>query len=416
MAIWPFRRQEEGETLTSTSSSGELHPIVVVVSGTTGNFGSYLLDHLLQQPWIERVICLNRSPDARARQRQLQEERGLRAEFGKVHFYQADFADARLGLNDQDYHNLASSVDLVIHNAWPVDFNRNFTSFRPSIKGVQHLIDFCLSRKQRPVKMLFVSSIGATSNWGSAAPTSRSKIPEAELTDWKVARTGYGQSKLVAERLLSHAARELNLPVAVVRVGQLSGPVLHGDHHGKWPEREWIPSLIKSSISLKALPKDLGPADDVDWVPVDVAAVVLTELCEHLIHSCRHNQRTTAEFFHLVNPRTTDWPILVRSLAPLLGEDIQLVSFIEWVALLKESASTGSGFWGVDEGINPAAKLVDFFATLQDKAVRLPKAKSTLLETKETVKVSKTLASLEAVGPDWIRMWVRQWGWGNKVA
>lgn len=104
------------------------------------------------------------------------------------------------------------------------------------------------------------------------------------------------------------------------------------------------------------------------------------------------------------NPQTTDWSTLVSSLASLLGENLQIVSFIDWVTLLKESISTGSGFWGVDEGINPAAKLLDFFATFQDKAVRFPKANSVLLEAKQTIKVSRTLASLEAVGSEWIGM------------
>lgn len=53
--------------------------------------------------------------------------------------------------------------------------------------------------------------------------------------------------------------------------------------------------------------------------------------------------------------------------------------------------------------------MLDFFAALQVKAVRLPKAKSTLLETTETIQFSKTLASLDAVTPDWMGLWIQQW-------
>lgn len=415
MRILLRRSREDNPVPSSDASSMEQSSSTVLITGSTGNFGSYLLDHLINQPWIGEVVCLNRSANARVRQLESHKERGLVVEFGKVSFYQADFSNDRLGLSDQDYQHLASAVDLVVHNAWPVDFNRNFRSFKSSIDGVQHSINFCMSRTDRSIKLLFVSSIGATSNWGSAAPTSRSKIPEVELTDWKVARTGYGQSKLVAERLLSHASRELGLPVGVVRVGQLGGPVLHGDAKGKWTEREWLPSLIRSSITLRALPGNLGPVEDVDWVPVDLAAVVLTELSLYLLQSDTP-RRNGADFFHLVNPLCTQWSKLVPSISAMIEESVRLVSFAEWVFILKQSASAAGGFRGVDEGVNPAAKLVDFFDNLQDRAIRFPKAKSTLLETRETVKVSKSLAALQPVGPDWMSLWMRQWNWTGAIA
>lgn len=84
---------------------------------------------------------------------------------------------------------------------------------------------------------------------------------------------------------------------------------------------------------------------------------------------------------------------------------------MEWVTILKESVTAAGGFQGVDEGVNPAAKPIDFFDNLQDRAIWFPKAKSTLLETRETVKVSETLAGLEAVGPEWMALWMRQWKW-----
>lgn len=237
-----------------------------------------------------------------------------------------------------------------------------------------------------------------------------SKIPQVELTDWKVARTGYGQSKLVAERLLSHAARALALPCAIVRVGQLAGPVLHGDAHGKWTEREWLPSLIRSSITLKALPGTLGPVEDVDWVPVDLAAVALADMSSHLAYSGAP-QKARAGFYHLVNPQCTQWSKLVPCIMDLVTKNVRLVSFVEWVPILKDSVKAAGGYQAVDEGLNPAAKLIDFFDNLQDRAIRFPKAKSTLLETKRTIKLSRTLANLEPVGEEWMALWMRQWSW-----
>ncbi|KAK4552247.1 hypothetical protein LTR86_010601, partial [Recurvomyces mirabilis] len=344
----------------------------------------------------------------------------------RVVFLKAVFDEKHLGLNENDYSRLGSEVNLVFHNTWPMDFNRNFSSFKPSVDGVQNLIDFCIGRHEdkdinqtpagsgqdrpSPIKFLFISSIGATSNWGSAAPTSRAEIPEVELTDWKVARTGYGQSKLLCERLLAHAAQTSSLLVTVVRVGQLAGPVMHGEQ-GKWPEQEWLPSLVRSSMALGSLPETLGPADIVDWVPVDVAAQVLIELLEAFSVRKRGAKSNRAQFFHLVNPHAASWADIAPFVKQSMHADVQLVPFVDWVDRLKASTSEAGGFRGVDEGINPAAKLIDFFDNLQDKAIRFPKTKSSRLDTKDTVKVSLTLAQLQPVTAEWMAMWMKQWTW-----
>jgi Male sterility protein len=49
-----------------------------------------------------------------------------------VEFLHADFYGAHLGLSEEPYHRLAQGVDLIIHNAWPVDFNRHFFQLQAS--------------------------------------------------------------------------------------------------------------------------------------------------------------------------------------------------------------------------------------------------------------------------------------------
>lgn len=172
MGLWTYRLKKDRNALSASQDvSPDPQSLTILITGSTGNFGSYLLDHLIAQPWVDHIVCLNRSANAHDRQLKAHEERGLTTNFENVSFYQADFGHEHFGLIEQTYQHLASKVDLVIHNAWPLDFNRNFRSFESSINGVQHFINFCMSRAEQPVKLLFVSSIGATSNWGSAAPS-----------------------------------------------------------------------------------------------------------------------------------------------------------------------------------------------------------------------------------------------------
>lgn len=407
----------------------------VILSGSTGNLGAYLLDELLSLPQIDQVICLNRAENAGEKQGNAHTVRGLTQplDASRVQFFTADFTAPQLALAPPTYAELAQHADVFIHNAWPVDFNRNVRSFRPLIEGMAYLVEFCKSRtvadnSAHPMKLLFVSSIGATSNWDSAAPTSRSEVPEVEILDWKVARTGYGQSKLLSERLLCHAAATFAIPVAIVRVGQLCGPVRH-DTKGKWPEREWIPSIIKSSMALNALPETLGPTEVVDWVPADVAAQVIVDIVapfvrDELLGRSRRTAKATrkmgkdagsAHFFHIVNPRPSQWKQLVPAMRERMSDGMKTVSFVEWVDLLKASVAEAGGFQGVNEGLNPAGKLIDFFDNLQDRAIRFPHARVAPLETVQTQKVSATLRELEAVRPEWMDLFLRQWGWDEVV-
>jgi thioester reductase-like protein len=399
----------------------------VVLTGSTGNLGAYLLDELLSLPQVAHVICLNRAEEAEERQLEAHRVRGLTEAltFGRTRFITADVTDQRLGLSETIYTELANTTDVFIHNAWPVDFNRNIRSFKPFLEGINAITEFCRSPTQsnstlEPIKLLFISSIGATSNWGGAAPTSRSQVPEAELTDWKVARTGYGQSKLLAERLLCCAVANYSLPVAIIRVGQLCGPVLHGVK-GKWPEREWVPSIIKSSIALGVLPTTLGPTETVDWVPADVAARIIIEVVTPLAKdklpetSKRPRKKEPkARFFHVVNPRTSQWADLVPAMTRRMS-GVEMVSFVEWVDALKDSVKASGGYQQVNEGQNPAGKLIDFFDNLQDRAVRFPYARIAQLETTQMATVSETLRQLNSVTVDWMDMWMQQWGLGEDI-
>ena len=95
-------------------------PNVVAITGTTGNFGAYLLDHFMRDANVEKIYCLNRSANAWERQAKAHAVRGLSTSFpdGFVEFLQVDLEKEKLGLEDDAYARLATDVTLVVHNAW----------------------------------------------------------------------------------------------------------------------------------------------------------------------------------------------------------------------------------------------------------------------------------------------------------
>ncbi len=239
---------------------------VVLLTGSTGSFGSYILDTLLGDPSVKKIYCLNRSLDAESRQTESHHEKGLRAiepNKNRLEFIQADFSEDQLGLPSVIYTKLLGEVNVVIHNAWKVDFNQSLVSFHPMIKSVRSLISFSSEAKYCP-HLFFVSSISSIGAWDPSmghpsAPEGPVHNPDAAL------KQGYAESKHIAERLCYAASDKAGIPTTILRVGQIAGPT---NSLGSWNSREWIPALMKSSISLGQIPSTLGGANEINWIPI----------------------------------------------------------------------------------------------------------------------------------------------------
>lgn len=244
-----------------TSNVVEDH--TVILTGSTGSLGTYLLSGLLQDRSVAKIYCLNRSDDAALRQRRNLQEKGLPANLNppRVEFLQADFGSEMLGLKASKYAEMTQSVDTIIHNAWKVNFNHHLEAFEyPHIQGVQRLVDFSVASTRR-AHLHFISSISTIE--GSHQGTS--PIPEAIFDNSKlVLRQGYAESKHVAERICAAASARLNVPTSIHRVGQIAGP---DTQKGMWNKQEWLPSIIATSKALKKIPKSLGTFP-IQWIPV----------------------------------------------------------------------------------------------------------------------------------------------------
>lgn len=82
-----------------------------------------------------------------------------------------------------------------------------------------------LCREATPKQYLFVSSITSAMK----AISSKGTIEEKQVEDPAQANgLGYGQSKLVAERLALRFAARSQLPVTIARVGQIAGDTVNG--------------------------------------------------------------------------------------------------------------------------------------------------------------------------------------------
>lgn len=91
------------------------HNFNVVLSGSTGSLGSYLLDCLLASPRVSKVICLNRGTNSEERQKTVNISRSLNHDWnGRVTFLGIELGKPRLGLDEDKYELIVNEASVII--------------------------------------------------------------------------------------------------------------------------------------------------------------------------------------------------------------------------------------------------------------------------------------------------------------
>ncbi|KAB2571209.1 Non-canonical non-ribosomal peptide synthetase FUB8 [Lasiodiplodia theobromae] len=427
----PHRTDATTAAASAAAASSKEEPVTVVLTGSTGSLGSYILASLLSHPpqRIAHVYCLNRgSPSSTAKkQRQRFEDSGLPTagldQGNRVTFLETDPGADLHGLSDAAYAELVQRTRYIIHNAWAVDFNMALDSFAPHVKGVRNMIDLAYSAGQQqqlksPPPIFFTSTINTVRNYNVAAGPG--EVPEAPIHDVQApGEGGYGEGKYVGERLLEAAGTVSGVPAAICRTGQIGGPVASEAARagkGKWNVQEWFPTIVRSSKHLGALPTSIAGMDQADWVPVDLAADVVVDVMFDNLRQLRESKtagRPLVQFDHLVNPKTSSYPkVILPALQKRLAEggkgQFPAVPYEEWLRRLQDEAAKPDA----DPVKCPGIKLLDWFEGLGEglKALERGEPAGFRLQTKETVKRSETLRNLEPVNAEWVNTWCQGWG------
>ena len=398
----------------TSSSRRHGHLKSVLLTGSTGSIGSFLLDCMMRNDTIARIYCLNRAGKATSveRQRSTMKANGLSTFFpiSKVIFLEADLAQPDLGLSHTQYSELLEHVTHIVHQAWEVNFARPLTHFEPSIQGVCHLIDFC-AQSIHNSSLFFASTIGAVSRWTDYHPN---PVPEVLMTGWQCTdETAYSQAKSISERLLAEASSTCGLDVQICRIGQVAGPTTP---MGQWNPKEWFPSFLASSIFLGIIPGHFGAMETVDWIPVDLLAQSIVEvyLCNDATVSTLDAHDTDSGpsvrtspgeclVSHMVNPQRTTYSALLPSILEYCPSNIQLVTYTDWVVRLEGSQK---------DPRNPALKLLGLYKAIsrrQQAGIDFAQ-----LGTKNTAQQSETLRSMGPVTNQWMSNWMRQWNFSRE--
>ena len=366
----------------SGSRSGILHScqdddthaegLNVLMTGPTGSLGSHLLYQLLHSPSINHIYLLVRGASPHAARERVLKALTLRrllvpSDFDlRVSVLPCKLSSPDLGLRPDQFQELVERVDVIAHLAWAVNFLLPLRAFASHLSALQNLINFASSSsKALPPRFIFCSTVAAVSQ--HAHP-----IPETIVSDDASVSgpTGYARSKWVAEQvcLSAYNSTRLRGGISAVRVGQLSGAA----DTGVWANSEAYPMIMSTFQDLACLP-DLDAArkaqshdgqgrEDLNWLPVDIAAkafadLILLKKAQQDLSMNRQGE-PDIDVYHLLPPpraKTASWSDLVRSVSEGEKNSIKLVSVDAWLDKLEDMGSQEP------TKDHPALRLVSFW-------------------------------------------------------
>jgi nucleoside-diphosphate-sugar epimerase len=214
------------------------------------------------------------------------------------------------------------------------------------LRALQNLLSLSLSTPTtQPAKLVFCSSVSTA--LGTKPPAI---IPSAPLSSLNQASpTGYGRSKLVAEKILEQATNERNARTAILRIGQIT-PSREAERTKLWNPTEMIPLLIRSAAVVNALP-DRGSGsggNSCEWIEVGLVAKIVMDVCG-FTNTVDNGQLV----YNIMHPTSFSWE---KDLLPKLrdaGVNFETVGYSEWLRKVSQS--------NPDVEKNPSRKLVGFW-------------------------------------------------------
>ena len=252
----------------------------VLVTGATGFLGAFLLDELLRATGQStRFYCLVRdrgsgSGNPGDRVMETQSFYGLadQSKEGRVVPVVGDVSKPQMGLDDEEYQELAEEIDLIFHCAASVDYTVPYEVARPhTVDGTKEVLRFACTA--RPKTLQHISSNGVFPG-GDDTP-----YLENNRTDVFVDRMegGYNQSKWVAERLVWSAVSR-GLTACLFRPGNIG----HHSGTGALNPNDFQSQIIKACARLKCAPQ--VPDWRFEITPIDFLVNAITKFSDEPAH------------------------------------------------------------------------------------------------------------------------------------
>lgn len=324
----------EIDTLLSTppSEAAVRQPLGnVLLTGVTGFLGIHVLMELLKQMdrW-ERIFCLVRPTERLTAQKRLR---------NTLFYYGEDDCASLLGeklfavegeLKDQATLSTAlqgASIQTVINCAASVaHFAYDDKLERTNVGGVKNLLSLC---KEWGATLIQISTISVAGI--SPADSEARTLTEEQLYIGQEIQNQYILSKYMAEYEVLKAAVQDNIPVKIMRVGNLQGRLADGEFQMNSRTNAFTRRLA-SYVKIGKVPRSLYEGT-VNFSPIDEVAHMITVLGE---------LPKPYTIFHVYPPKEIPYAKLFQALTAI-GHPIEIMEDEDFAQLLEQLGKTKKG-------------------------------------------------------------------------
>ncbi len=312
--------QEAILDVETTSQAAQLpvksDPENILLTGTTGFIGAFLLKELLEQT-NARIYCMVRAHDLSAAKQRLREN---------LEHYQlwqdhqetriipllGDLALPRFGWEPERFLELGMVFDCICHNGALVHFAMPYeTAKAPNVEGTREILWLAVQGRLKPVH--YISTLGVlTDPWQE----------DNDIEDIRHSATqGYTASKWVAEKLVKTAA-ERGIPAHIYRLGLITG----SSQTGACKPGDFFHRVLIGCAQIGYAPEEALDREQ-NLTPADFAAKAVVALARQTLAPGR--------VFHLNNSRSVSYREIFQHLADF-GCPVQTVPYALWLGHIEK--------------------------------------------------------------------------------
>jgi amino acid adenylation domain-containing protein/thioester reductase-like protein len=291
-------------------------PTNILLTGSTGFLGAFLLNELLQQSKAN-IYCLVRSSNSETGKQKIQKTLECYLLWhdyfnNRIIPVIGDLSQPLFGLTVNQFQELTELIDVIYHNGALVHHTSPYSTLKAAnVLGTQEVLRLASQVKIKPVHFISTSGIfnlAGRSHTGIKVVREQDNIDEVE-----VPANGYIQSKWVAEKLVT-IARDRGLPICIYRPGRISGH----SQTGVFNTNDFLYKLIIGCIQLGSVPDG---ETMMNLIPVDYTSYAIAHLSKQ--------EKSLGKAFNLFNPHSFCSSKLINAIRSL-GYSIQQIPYEEW--------------------------------------------------------------------------------------
>ncbi|OKL61272.1 hypothetical protein UA08_03198 [Talaromyces atroroseus] len=293
---------------TRAAAQGKKTGKTVVVTGGTGFLAKHLIPQLVARPDVETIHCVAVRDPAK-----------LNFPSPKIRCHAGDLSAPLLGLSTEDFVDLASQVDVILHLGAARSFWDNYNVLRPSnVHPTKELVKLAAPGKV-PIHFTSTAAVFGGNSIGMDTVSAADSVPPLDGTD------GYTATKWASERILERAGATLGVPASIYRFCPAT------THE---PAPQELLDLFAHFVDMtKAMPDTTGWTGRMDMIP---AANVASWLCESAVAA---NTGIKINFTHYPGRVTVAVDELMSHLEAQMGkrDDLTRVPLLKWTGVIKRA-------------------------------------------------------------------------------